>query len=113
MSGPAARLVREAAATFDATTTDGRRIALRRMNVLDRLRLFKAVGAELAGNDAYLGIAYLACAVSSIDGVPVPSPANEAQIEALVGRLGDDGIEAIAQAFATLDAAKPETTPGN
>jgi hypothetical protein len=112
-SGPAARLVREAEAPLEVICADGRRIGLRRMNVLDRLRLFKAVGPELAGNDAYLGIAYLACAVSTIDNVPVPWPGNEQQIESLVGRLGDDGIEAVANGFVALDAQKAENAPGN
>jgi hypothetical protein len=110
--GPGARLVRDAVAQFEATDAAGRRYSLRRMNVLDRLRLFKAVGAELAGNDAYLGIAYLACAVSAIDDVPIPTPINEQQVEAMVGRLGDAGIAAVADAFAGLDTAT-ETAPGN
>jgi hypothetical protein len=110
--GPSARLVRDASAPFEAVDAGGRRYALRRMNVLDRLRLFKAVGAELAGNEGYLGIAYLACAVAAIDDVPMPTPVNEHQVEAMVGRLGDDGIAAVADAFAALDAAA-ETAPGN
>ena len=112
-NGPSARLVLEATAPFEAIGADGRRYTLRRMNVLDRLRLFKAVGAALAGNDAYLGIAYLACAVSAIDDVPVPVPVNEQQVEAMVGRLGDTGIAAVADAFAALDAGNTETAAGN
>ncbi len=114
MSGaPAAQLLRETTAPIDATGADGRRYTLRAMNVLDRLRLFKAVGAELANNEAYLGIAYLAFAVSAIDGVPVPTPVNEQQLEVLVGKIGDSGIAAIADAFAAQDAARPEPAPGN
>jgi hypothetical protein len=30
-----------------------------------------------------------------IDGVPVPPPATEPQIESLIDRLGDDGLAAI------------------
>ena len=108
---PAARIVAEAAAPFAAVAADGRRLTLRRMNVLDRLRLFKAVGGELAANEAYLGVAFLACAVSAIDDVPVPVPANEAQVEALVGRLGDAGIAAVGAAFAALAVEEP--SPGN
>lgn len=98
-------------ADFETAGSDGRRYRLRRMNVLDRLRMFRALGPELSDNEAYLGIAYLACAVSAIDDVPVPVPVNAAQVEQLVGRLGDDGIAAIAAAFAALPA--PETHPGN
>lgn len=113
MNTPTARLLRDAASPLTAVVADGRKLTLRRMNVLDRLRLFKAVGAELAANDAYLGIAWLASAVTAIDDIPIPAPANEQQIEALVLRLGDDGIEAVGQVFAALDNVKQELPPGN
>jgi hypothetical protein len=113
VNGPTARLIREAESEFDAKSADGRRFTLRPMTVLDRLRLFKAAGPELANNDAWLGLAFLACAVSAIDDVPVPWPINEQQIEALVGRLGDAGMEAIARRFEERDAATTEPTPGN
>jgi hypothetical protein len=45
-------------------------------------------------------MATLAASVSAIDDIPVPPPTNEAQIEALVARLGDPGIAAIAEAIA-------------
>jgi hypothetical protein len=111
-ASPTVQILRDTA-WFEATGADGRRYTLRSMNVLDRLRLFKAVGTELANNEAYLGIAYLAFAVSAIDGVPVPMPANEQQLEALVGKLGDAGIAAIADAFAAQEAARPDIPVGN
>jgi hypothetical protein len=79
---------------------DGRELALRRMGALDRLRLFKAVGPQLAQNTPYLGMAMLAASVCAIDGVPVPPPVTEGQVEALVSRLGDAGIAAAASVFA-------------
>ncbi len=44
-------------------------------------------------------MAGLAFSVQEIDGVPVPTPVTEAQIEGLVDRLGDDGLAAIASAL--------------
>ncbi len=85
-----------AAAHRSSTDGQGRRIALRRMTVLDKLRLFKAAGPVLSQNGPWLGVALLACSVTAIDDVPVPMPANEQQIEALVARLGDPGIAAAA-----------------
>jgi hypothetical protein len=41
-------------------------------------------------------MAGLAFCVLEIDGVPVPQPANESQIENLIDRLGDVGLAAIA-----------------
>lgn len=96
---PSARIV--AAAEDRQTVTDaaGRRLHLRRMNALDRLRLFKAAGPVLSQNQYWLGMAAIAFSVAAIDDMPVPSPANEQQIEGIVSRLGDAGIAAVAQAL--------------
>lgn len=87
--------------TIDDPT--GRRLSLRRLTALDKLRLFKAAGPLLAQNQPWLGMAMLACSVTAIDDVPVPPPTNEGQIEAMVSRLGDAGIAAVAGAL-KLDA---------
>lgn len=107
-----------AAATSEQTVVDksGRKLGLRRLTALDKLRLFKAAGPELSQNDAWLGMAMLATAVTAIDDVPIPQAANEYQIEAMVGRLGDFGISAVADALLPLlDANMAElvTTAGN
>ena len=82
------------------TDPQGRRLHLRKLTALDKLRLFKAAGPHLAQNQPWLGMAVLACSVAAIDDIPVPMPTNENLIEALVQRLGDDGINAIATALA-------------
>lgn len=99
-----------AAATVAPTVTDaeGRRIALRRLTALDKLRLFKAAGPELSQNQLWLGMAVLASSVTAINDVPVPTPANEQQIEAMVARLGSSGIAAIAEALSPDPALSPE-----
>jgi hypothetical protein len=93
VSTPSAAILRgsDAVETMDE---DGRLLTVRPPHALDQLRLFKAVGPLLAQNQPYLGMALVACAVIGIDGVPVPSPANEQQIESLVMRLGDSGLRA-------------------
>ena len=50
----------------------------------------------LSQNEPWLSMAGLALSVLEIDGVPVPQPTTESQIENLVERLGDEGLEAIA-----------------
>ncbi len=102
---PTQQIVAAAHQTFDVTDTTGRILTLRRPTTLDRLRLFKAVGSSLSTNDRYLGMAILAFAVIAIDGVPVPQPANEQQIESALDRLGDPAIQAIG---AALDPADKE-----
>jgi hypothetical protein len=97
--GPSASIIASAVATQVVTDTEGRRLTLRRLTALDKLRLFKAAGPLLAQNQPWLGMAVLASSVEAIDNVPMPQPVNELQIEAMIGRLGDAGIAAIAQAL--------------
>jgi hypothetical protein len=89
-------VVSAASAAETVVDASGRTLAVRMLTALDKLRLFKAVGPVLAQNAPYLGMAMLACSVSAIDDVPIPMPANEAQVEGLVQRLGDHGIDAVA-----------------
>jgi|ERR1700678_1714724 hypothetical protein len=109
------QLLMMAAVQLETVSDDlGRRLTVRRLTALDRLRLFKAVGAELAQNLPYFGMAALAASVIEIDCVPVPPPMTEAQLEGLVQRLGDEGIEAVARAFEVSEPVKPtETEAGN
>ncbi len=103
--GPATGIIAAAAAEFVAVTADGTRLTLRRLNALDKLRLFKAAGPALSQNEPWLGMALLASSVVAIDDIPVPLPVTEHQIEAMVGRLGDIGIAAVA------DALRPNSHP--
>ena len=99
MDTPSSRLVSAAQNAIDVVDAQGRKLSLRRMTALDKLRLFKAAGPTLSQNRAWLGMAVLACAVTSIDEVPVPPALSEAQIEAIIQTLGDTGINAIGNAL--------------
>ena len=103
---PTARIVAEARAPLEVVDADGHRIEFRRPGALDRLRLFKALGPGLSANDRYIGYAMLAFCVTAIDGVPPPQPANEMQLEGLVNRLGNAGLEAVGEGMAAA-AANP------
>jgi len=96
---PTEKIVGAGALASEVQDALGRRLMLRRLNAVDRLRLFKAIGPTLSENAAYLGMALLAVSVSSIDDVPLPAPGSEAQLEALISRLGDEGLEAAASAI--------------
>lgn len=99
MMTPSASILATAAATQTIVDDEGRHLTIRRLTALDRLRLFKAAGPLLSQNQPWLGMALIASSVAAIDDIPVPPPVNESQIEAMVGRLGDAGIAAIAQAL--------------
>ena len=109
MDTPSSRIVAAAQAVTETIDALGRRLALRRLTALDKLRLFKAAGPLLAQNPPWLGTALLAASVTAIDDIPVPPPVSEAQIEAIVQRLGDEGINAVGAALvpaaAELDAS--------
>lgn len=105
MAGPSGRLMADAEAAPVAVDGEGRSIVLRRLTALDKLRLFEAAGAELARNDRWLGMAALAASVTEIDGVPYPAPASKAAIEAMIRRLGDGGVAAVAAALAESEPA--------
>ena len=100
METPSSRIVSEANTIIEATDPRGRVIKAQRINSLDRMRLFKALGPALSANAQYLGMATLARMVIEVDGAPLPIPRNEAMVEAAIGTLGDDGISAIGEAIA-------------
>ena len=96
---PSASIMAASATTENVIDGVGRQLSIRRLTALDRLRLFKAAGPLLAQNQPWLGMALIASSVVAVDDVPVPPPANELQIEAMIGRLGDAGVAAIARAL--------------
>ena len=96
---PSERIVATAGATVRVMDTLGRTMDVRRPGALERLRLFKALGAGLSQNSLYLGYAMLAVCVVAIDDVPVPQPGTTALMEGLIGRLGDEGLVAVGQAL--------------
>lgn len=96
---PSARIVSEGSSAKTVVDKLGRTLTVRKMDALGKLRLFKACGGVNANNNPYLGMAMLASVVTQIDDLPILTPTSEAQIEALIGRLGDEGIEAVASVF--------------
>ncbi len=92
---------------------DGRKIELRRIGVLEQLRLFKALGPDLSENRAYFGLARIAAAIAMIDDVPIPFPANESAIEAILGRLGDSAVEAVGAELMVTSQSNVVSEAGN
>ena len=114
MTSPSEQIVAAATALETRRDSLGRELTFKRLNALDRLRLFKALGPALSQNSAYLGMAMLAATVTVIDGIPVPASSTEAHIEALVAKLGDPGIAAAADSHAASQGfSLGSATPGN
>ena len=93
---PSQTIVHQAQKTLTTADQKGRKLVVRQLTALDTLRLFKAAGPELSQNTSWLSMAGLAFSLLEMDGVPVPQPMTEAQIEGIVDRLGDEGLAAIA-----------------
>lgn len=81
------------------TDNAGRRIQLRRIGVVEQMRLFKALGPELSANAAYMHGAMIGAAVAMIDDVPMPFPMDEAGLEAALERIGLDSMPVVAKAL--------------
>lgn len=77
----------------------GRVIGIRRMGAGDRMRVMRVLGSEGTENLLYFGHAMLAACVRLFDGEELPMPTSRNEIEALVDRLDDDGLDAIAKAI--------------
>ena len=78
--------------------------------------MLRAIGPRQAENQPYFQLVECACMADLIDGVPVPMPGNEAQIDAAINRLGDDGMAAIMvhrmeEVQATMAAAEAAAAP--
>lgn len=99
---PSQQVIAQVAAEERVKTAEGRVLTVRKVSPMFRMKLFAAIGPELSKNQQYLGIALLAAAVSSIDGEVVPFPATRLQVEALVDRLGDAGLEAAGEGVLKL-----------
>lgn len=99
-STPSDTIVKDGAQIFETTDGSGRRITIQKPKALDRYRIMKMIGGENARNQEVLGYATLACSVRSISGDPVQMPNSERQIEVLIDRLGDEGLEAVASCLA-------------
>ncbi|WP_428486729.1 hypothetical protein [Rhodopila sp.] len=100
---PTKTVLAAAGAPISTTDKQGRHFLIRRPTALDTLRLFKVAGPTLAQNEPWLAMASLAFAVQEIDGIPIPSPVSENQIELLVDRLGENALTVIAEAINIAD----------
>ena len=77
----------------DAT---GRIIEVRTLDVLTRRRFTRACG-QAADIDRWFGEALVAAHARTIDGVPMIMPQTPDQADALVAKLGTEGVTAIGE----------------
>lgn len=97
---PSQSIIDAANAVKTVTDSKGRKLTFRRLGALDRARIFKAAGPVNAQNAPYIGMAMIACSCTDVDGIPIPFPGKESEIDAAIARLDDPGMNAIAEEFA-------------
>lgn len=78
----------------DITDETGRTITLRKPGVLAQFRLVEAMGAS-ASNQVYMGMILPLLFVAAIDGDAVAEPGTKGEVEALIKRLDEAGVQAV------------------
>lgn len=76
------------------TDAKGRKLTIRELTIMDQVRMLRAIGPAQSGNQQYVQLVTMAMMVAEIDGVPQPIPRDERTIDAMITRLGDDGMQA-------------------
>ncbi len=75
-------------------------LKLRRIGALDQSRLVLMLGGDVASNGPYMSaFVFPVCSVREIDGESIDIPKNQLQLDALIQRLDDDGINAVTAHF--------------
>lgn len=87
-----------------SSTTDsrGRKIEIKRPNARERYRLIRMLGAQGAQNQEQFAYAVFAASTRSLDGDPIMFPQSEMELEVIIDRLGDEGLQAVTDQFAKM-----------
>ena len=91
---PSEELIAKASAEQVVEDSTGRIITLRKPGVLAQYRLVEMLG-ETAKNQVYMGMVLPLLYVSAINDDKLPALSTKREVEALIQRLDEAGIEAI------------------
>lgn len=92
---PSQQVVAAAAAVVEIKDVKGRQITLKKPGVLAQFRLVEVLGGATASNQAYMGMVFPLIYVSAIDGDVVHLPKSKLEVEALIQRLDEEGVQAV------------------
>ena len=95
---PSEAIIKAAKKVVTVTDSLGRELKVKKLGAMAKLDLARIVGAEGAKNEHVMGPCALAFSVTEIDGDPVLPPASYNELRVLVGRLDDEGLDAVGQA---------------
>lgn len=85
--------------TDEVTDSLGRKLKVRKVGALGRYDLAKLVGGDNVTNLGIMAPATMVYSVTAIDGDPVFPPVTELELRALINRLEQEGIDAVAKAY--------------
>ncbi len=109
IDSPASQVVAKALVSAQVHDSTGRAITIRRPGVLAQFRLIEALG-DTAKNEVYTRMALPLIYVAEIDGDALVPITRKSELEALIQRLDEAGIEAVmagvAENFGTTDPEK-------
>ncbi|WP_331693489.1 hypothetical protein [Pandoraea sputorum] len=91
---PSDEIVKAAVAEHTVQDTSGRALLLRKPGILAQYRLIEALG-DSAKNEAYMAMVMPLLFVGAINGDAVPPLRTKSEVEALIQRLDDAGVEAV------------------
>jgi len=93
---PSEQLIAAAKAEAVVTDAKGRAITLRKPGVLAQFRLVEMLG-DSATNQAFVGMCLPLIYVAAIDGEPVSRLTTRRELDALIQRLDEEGVVAVAE----------------
>jgi hypothetical protein len=93
-AAPSAQLAASAAREIFVTDERGRAIKLKKPGVLAQFQLIEALG-DTARNEVYMAMTLPLLFVAALDGEVVIRPNTKPELEALIQRLDEDGIQAV------------------
>lgn len=105
---PSGAIVKAAHAEEFVTDSRGRTIGVRKLKVLERIGMLKLIGQGNNDNLLYVSSVSPAFLVTSIDGDPVIKPATDRQLDALLLRLDEEGLEAVTNWMAAQGEPRTE-----
>lgn len=91
---PGSTVVADAMKEYEVKDSKGRKLTLRKPEILAQYRIIDVLG-ERSKNDVYVGMVMPWLWVKAIDGEAVIQPTSHRELEALIQRGGEEGLEAI------------------
>ncbi len=105
---PSQRVMAMTGRVFTTTDLNGRVIKFRSLKAIERMRLKRMAGAD-ASNDAFMQDVYDAASITMLGDDPITFPNSVRECEAIMMRLEDVGLAAIAEFNIELFKDAPQT----